>query len=169
MKLLMTCLWLVVGTAGVYGQTLGLQGIEIIEPGIYDAALSTRTDAPDSSIGTRSYIDTLNKATTVTTTIHPRAGLHFGFRFRIVGEPLGRQVTLALVTNFPSPGLHRPNSPQLVQRDGYVQTARLGGESFIGYTFDDAWEMVPGVWTFEIWDQTSNRKLAEQSFTVTKP
>jgi hypothetical protein len=169
MKLLMTCLWLALGTAGAFGQTLGLQGIEIIEPGIYDAALSTRTDAPDSAIGTRSYIDALHKATSVTTTIHPRPGLHFGFRFLIVGEPLGRQVTLDLVTNFPAPGLHQPGSAQAVQRDGYVQTARLGSESFIGYTFDEAWEMVPGVWKFEIWDQSSNRKLAEQSFTVTSP
>lgn len=169
MKSLMTFLWLALGTTGVFGQTLGVQRIEIIEPGIYDAAISTRTDAPDSTIGTRSYLDTLHQATTLTTTIRPRIGLHFGFRFQIVGEPLGRQVTLALITNFPPPGLHQPNSAQAVQRDGYVQTARLGSESFIGYTFDEAWEMVPGVWRFEIWDQNDNRKLAEQSFTVTAP
>lgn len=169
MKLLMTCLWLALGTASVFGQTLGLQRVEIIEPGIYEAAVSTRTDAPDSAIGTRSYLDTLRKATTLTTTIRPRIGLHFGFRFLIVGEPSGRQVTLALITNFPPPGLRQPNAPQPVQRDGYVQTARLGSESFIGYTFDEAWEMVPGVWRFEIWDQNANLKLAEQSFTVTAP
>lgn len=169
MKLLMTCLWLALGTTGVLAQTLGLEKIEIIEPGIYAAAVSTRTEAPDSTIGSRSYLDTLHTATALTTTIRPHVGLHFGFRFLIVGEPIGRQVTLTLVTNFPPPGLRQPTAAQAVQRDSYVQTARLGSESFIGYTFDETWEMVPGVWKFEIWDEHNHRKLAEQSFTVTAP
>ena len=37
----------------------------------------------------------------------------------------------------------------------------------LGYGFDNAWEIVPGVWTEQIWYQ--DRMLAERTFTVSKP
>jgi hypothetical protein len=36
--------------------------------------------------------------------------------------------------------------------------------SFEGYTLDHSWEIVTGVWTFEMWD--GDRKLLSQSFKI---
>ena len=38
---------------------------------------------------------------------------------------------------------------------------------FIGYLFEEDFTLVPGVWTFEVWN--GNRKLLEKKFTVYKP
>ena len=43
----------------------------------------------------------------------------------------------------------------------------IGPTQYKGYKIAQDWQAVPGVWTFQIWYQ--NRKLAEQSFTLTKP
>jgi hypothetical protein len=44
---------------------------------------------------------------------------------------------------------------------------KIGALCLLGYGFDNAWEIVPGVWTEQIWYQ--DRMLAERSFTVSKP
>ena len=43
---------------------------------------------------------------------------------------------------------------------------KIGALCLLGYGFDNAWEIVPGVWTEEIWYQ--DRMLAERTFTVSK-
>ena len=43
---------------------------------------------------------------------------------------------------------------------------KIGALCLLGYGFDNAWEIVPGVWKQQIWYQ--NRMLAERSFTVEK-
>ena len=44
-----------------------------------------------------------------------------------------------------------------------IQT-RIGETSYASYTLEDAFELVPGNWVFEIWQ--GNRKLATQSFGI---
>ena len=44
---------------------------------------------------------------------------------------------------------------------------KIGALCLLGYGFDNAWEIVPGVWTEQIWYQ--DRMLAERTFTVSKP
>ena len=43
---------------------------------------------------------------------------------------------------------------------------RTGYNSYSDYSFDVPEDLVPGLWTFELWDE--NRKLIEQKFTVVK-
>jgi hypothetical protein len=35
---------------------------------------------------------------------------------------------------------------------------------FSGYDIDDSWELVPGVWTIQLW--AGDQKFAEESFTL---
>jgi hypothetical protein len=44
---------------------------------------------------------------------------------------------------------------------------KIGALCLLGYGFDNAWEIVPGIWTEQIWYQ--DRMLAERTFTVSKP
>ena len=70
------------------------------------------------------------------------------------------------VTIFPSPGLRDPASSQPKTRSEYDWSTTIGEQSFRIYTFDSDWEIVPGVWTQQLWYQ--GRMLAEQKFTVVK-
>jgi hypothetical protein len=69
------------------------------------------------------------------------------------------------VALFPDPGLYDPATGRRFTRAGYDRTDAIGPGGYLSYSFDHDWEMVPGVWTLQIWNQ--GRMLAEQTFTVT--
>ena len=99
--------------------------------------------------------------------IQARIGLVFGVRFFVVGEPKEAEVKLRFVTRYPLPGLRNPMTRIDKLRDEQTGPAKIGWADFRGYSFDYDWEIVPGVWTFEVWD--GDRKLVEQQLTVVKP
>ena len=43
---------------------------------------------------------------------------------------------------------------------------KIGALCLVGYGFDNAWEIVPGQWTQQIWYQ--DKMLAERKFSVSK-
>jgi hypothetical protein len=67
---------------------------------------------------------------------------------------------------FPAPGLQPPSSSKPLARDEFAVQARVGETNYMFYTLEDSFELVPGIWVIEIW--YGNRKLASQSFTVSK-
>lgn len=94
-----------------------------------------------------------------------RLGVRFGFRYSLIGSPQGVEVPVLIVTIFPAPGLHNPKTGQVFHRDEYLSTKLLGGISYTDYGFDEPWELVPGLWTFQVWYQ--NRMLVEPRVTPT--
>jgi hypothetical protein len=81
-----------------------------------------------------------------------------------VGAPEGATVPLRMVIIFPSPGLRKPDGRHAILRDEYMWKAKIGKSSYRSYRLDKSWEVVPGDWTLEIWD--NDEKLASQTFTV---
>jgi hypothetical protein len=68
---------------------------------------------------------------------------------------------------FPAPGLQASQSSKPLARDEFAVQARIGETNYMFYTLEDNFELVPGSWSIEIWH--GNRKLAVQSFTLSKP
>jgi len=101
-----------------------------------------------------------------TTTIPARIGISFSVRYKIVGEPDNAEVTLRKVISFPPPGLQPPRGKIVLQSESKVETT-IGETVADLYTLEDSFELVPGVWTVELWD--GERKLLTQSFTLEKP
>jgi hypothetical protein len=101
-----------------------------------------------------------------TTTIPARIGISFGVRYKIVGEPDNAEVTLRKVISFPPPGLQPPRGKIVLQSESKVETT-IGETVADLYTLEDSFELVPGVWTVELWD--GERRLLAQSFTLEKP
>ena len=60
-------------------------------------------------------------------------------------------VSLHVVTILPSPGLNNPANPQPKDRDEHDRIVYVGEELYTGYRFDHDREIVPGIWTFELW------------------
>jgi Domain of unknown function (DUF3859) len=96
-----------------------------------------------------------------------RVGTRFGLEFRVDGAPAGEPVTLYMALSFPPQGLRNPNTGAMLHGTRIAfPNVKIGALSLLGYGFDNAWEIVPGVWTEQIWYK--DRMLAERSFTVSK-
>jgi hypothetical protein len=94
-----------------------------------------------------------------------QVGTQFGIEFRIDGTPPGDGVTLYLALAFPPQGIRNPNTGNMLHAAKIAfPNMKIGALSVLGYGFDTAWEIVPGVWTVQIWYQ--DRMLAERTFTV---
>lgn len=96
-----------------------------------------------------------------------RLGVEFGFRYRLVGPRPGTALPLTIVAKFPPPGVLARDSQKPIQKDDYVDLTTAGKEDFLTWTFEMRSDLVPGIWTFEIW--SGGKKLTEQSFEVILP
>jgi Domain of unknown function (DUF3859) len=157
--------------AAVVGGALAQGGgkvdrIEIVETGIYRAETATIEAAPGTATRQRNIL-TDTRLVAPTTRIEAKIGVHFGMRYRVVGRPNNATVKLTSVTLYPAPGLKNPKAASHQPRGEHPLFATIGQINYRGYVFEQDWELVPGVWTFELWD--GERKLASQAFNVVKP
>jgi hypothetical protein len=156
-------------TATVVAPAATVSGVTVTNAGTYTAqSLSAPSRAgqlsPTGTIGSAVNWHFVSDATDVPAQV----GTQFGIEFRIDGKPVGDGVTLHLVLNFPPQGIRNPNTGDLMHKANIAfPNVKIGALSLLGYGFDSAWEIVPGVWTEQIWYQ--DRMLAERSFTISKP
>jgi hypothetical protein len=156
---------LLLAPAGAYAQTPQVDRIDVVEYGIYTATTTGQQAVSTTAAGTVSTLNDIQLAAT-TRTVPAQQGVRFGFRFVVVGAPAGAIVPLHMVTIIPPPGLTNPATQQTKAQSEYDTTAPIGQTWYKGYTLTNDWEVVPGVWTMQVWYQ--GQKLAEQQFTVVK-
>ncbi|MEO8667519.1 MAG: DUF3859 domain-containing protein [Bauldia sp.] len=137
--------------------------IDIVDKGIYTIETGQQTQDTGTPTGEITAVETARNVE-ATTSIAARVGLEFGLRYLIVGAPAGDEISLDFVILYPEPGLRDPQEEVPVKQSRYSRQKKIGDTLYLGYGFDNDWEIVPGTWTFQIWDK--DRKLAEQSFTV---
>ncbi len=149
--------------AALCAQTPRIDRIDILEAGIYSAEITKKI--PDSNVpgGFKNEIGGF-KLIKRTTTVPARLGTNFYFKYRVAGSPLKEKVDIRKVVRLPAAGMRGPKTGEVFYRYERLITVAIGESRYTGYTFEDAWEMVPGTWTIELWYQ--DRKLAEQSFTL---
>ncbi len=148
------------------GQAQTVQRIEITEYGIYKSEIEKKVATPGTPSGSVNILKDIRHVKT-TTTVPAQLGANFGFRYKVIGQPDGATVRLRKVTIIPRPGIHNPKTGNTTVRSEYFLDRKIGETSFTNFTLEDAWEVVPGTWTFELW--AGDRKLASQSFTLVKP
>jgi len=143
--------------------------IDLIAAGFYDAAatkIASSIAAPTAAGGkTDQLADVSLMSESPADTA--RVGIGFGVRFRSAGEPRGAQATLRSLWKIPAPGIRNPENGTTYRESIAEFTTAIGGVHWRGYGFNQPWEVVPGVWTIEIWQ--GDRKLLEHSFTVGPP
>ena len=164
MRTLLACLFLTLAPLSVFAQSSTVQRVNIVRLGIYE--LETRNRATDEILQDRSW-EVVRKIRQVhaTSVIPAQPCLSFGFEYVIVGAPTGAVIPIKMVTKFPGEGLYDPDTRKTTLRSETLVGRTIGAMHLRSYTFDKRWELVPGVWTFQLWYQ--NQKLAEQTFTVT--
>lgn len=96
------------------------------------------------------------------------AGTRFGFGFEIIGALPGTRFALTWVRRYPPGGIRDAATGHRVEVERAPVTA-IGGDkgAVVGYRFDHPEEMVPGPWTFELWQ--GELKVAEKRFEILPP
>lgn len=155
---------LVISSAAV-AQEASVSGLEIVGKGIYEVQTGAVTKDPSAPTGEIKAPDTF-KLVEATDKIPARVGVEFGFEYKLDGAPDGAEVTLRYVNVYPAPGLADPGSAKPVLSDTFERKKKIGAVNYLGYGFENDWELVPGTWTMEIW--SGDHKLASESFTVAK-
>ena len=130
-------------------QSVTVQGAEILDYGLY---------AVDPAALGSPHL------TATTHAVPLRPGVMFGFQYRVTGAPAGGQVQIKEVVLFPPGGLRLPGKPP-IPLESDEATVKIGDTLPLTWKFDNPWELVPGLWTLQVW--SGDRKLVEQSFTAT--
>jgi hypothetical protein len=166
MRTIVSYLLLLSLSSVAHAQKAQIERVDIVGKGIYQVAVGKLTPNKQTPTGVITSVQNAKKIED-TTTVHARIGVEFGIQYVIVGVPKGAQVPIRIVNIYPRQGLRNPKTRETFRRAEIVRNKIVGDVVYTGYAFENAWEIVPGIWKFELWDK--NRKLAEQRFTVTRP
>lgn len=98
-----------------------------------------------------------------TSTIPARLGVQFGYRLNLEGK-CGWVVPLKSVIHLPPPGRRTQDGVPFERTERYLLSAACEGETGIGYAFDTPDELLPGPWTFELWN--GDERIYARTFDV---
>ncbi len=165
MRLMLLVAMLLVARDAAEAADVRVDRIDIVDRGLYTVTIGEQTPDPNAPTGTIAAptVVELREATTI---IPGRLGVEFGLQYVVVGAPAGDQVSLDFILTYPPPGLAYPASPEPILESRFSRAKKIADTVYLGFGFENPWEIVPGTWTFEI--SFAGRKLAEQSFTVTR-
>ena len=165
MRFLFLAAVLLIAPLAARAEGASVERVDIVDTGIYTVETGEETPDPKAPTGTIAAVTTVTNVE-ATTAIPAKVGLEFGLRYVVMGEPAGVEVPLDFVITYPAPGLADPADPTPLLESRYSRTKKIGETVYLGYGFENPWEIVPGTWTFEIWFE--GRRLASQSFAVTR-
>jgi len=145
-------------------QNITLDRVDIVEAGIYQIHRTGEVvQSPNTAVGTIRSADR-RELIEATTTVPAKVGTSFGIRFVAIGEPMGTKMNVTFITRYPAQGLRNPNTGKIAYKSEFEWGIETGKRVARTYSFDNAWEAVPGEWALEFWHQ--GRKLGGQTFTV---
>ena len=138
-------------------------GVHVMEFGSFRKTIQLGImPAPRSITG---MANAVNGATLIekTAEIHASKGTSFGLRVTVTGQPVGAVVQLACRCVHPK--FTDPVSGRSSTVEEWNSQPIIGRAAYIGYTFDNLWELVPGKWTIQIFYGAT--LVARQEFNVT--
>lgn len=163
MRIGLALLLMIVSVLGVQAEERGGRA-DILWAGIYRADVVGFTRQPNTATGKTNKLANIQRLQT-TTTVQARLGVSFGFEFALAGADSSPEAPVTMVIRLPRAGLRNPASNTVLTREEWQPEPRRAGEAvLVGYTLEHTWEVVPGLWTFEIWH--NQRKIGEQSFCL---
>lgn len=123
-------------------------GVQIVEFGTFRKTTNIGLMPAPKSITGMAHAVSGAELTEKTQKIHASKGISFGLRVKITGQPDGAIVQLAcrcIHPKFTNPGSGRSSTVE-----EWISQPIIGRPAYIGYTFDNSWELVPGTWTMQV-------------------
>ncbi|HXP06638.1 MAG TPA: DUF3859 domain-containing protein [Stellaceae bacterium] len=151
-------------SSAAYAQAPQVTGAQVTEYGIYTRDVLNREAVPGTAAGTKNVVGNVRFALQ-TSTIPAQKGVSFGIHYVVAGTPSHATVRVREVTIFPAV-MTNPATGKSSTRFEEDTSATIGEAKLEGYNLGNDWEIIPGMWTFQVWYQGS--KLAEQTFVVQK-
>ena len=136
--------------------------LEIENYGIFGAEVTGELDIsvlPNGKLNMLENIHLLEE----TRNIPMKKGVQFGIRF-IVTEGCDQNKDLIKVVVFPGEGIVNPKNGKRSKIAYLPATAECGRVNSLLFTFEEKWEMIPGLWSFSVRDQ--QEKLIEMNLLV---
>jgi len=151
-------------SAPVAAEAPSVARAEVRWAGLYEAEIGASTVQPNTAAGRTNQLFNTRKLQ-ATTTVEGRLGVSFGLEYALIGRPAGASVPITIIVTLPKEGLKNPARAERTYREQWLPAPKpIGVSNIVGYTFEQAWEVVPGIWNFEIW--SNDQKLGEQWFCV---
>lgn len=161
---MLTLFSLLLGMEG-HAQDIQVQAAEILGYGVFESVNARRTRGYRAHAPGADSIDGL-RFTNITHDIPGELGTEFGLQYVINSSPKGSTIQVTKVIRFPGNGLTQPGGrTYTVSRE--QRAIRIGEPDIYGFGFDEAWEIVPGPWIFEIWH--NDARIIRKSFNVVVP
>lgn len=135
---------------------------QIIEFGRYHKAEVTNKERAKETAGGYTLRFKDMELLETTETIPLVLGEMFGFRFELKGKPPGRQASITV--QILHPPLKNPQTGEIFSEESWKSTAVVGDDNFAGWLFEEEWELRPGRWEIQLFDD--ERLLASQKFTL---
>lgn len=149
---------------GAAARQAHIDRITIVEVGLLEARKINSVPTPGTAAGETAVLDSIVFYES-SRRVPARLGVQFGVRYRIAGAPAGQDATIRTRWLVPEPGMHNPLTGAVTRVDEADETVTIGTDRLAGYKFGQAWEIVPGQWTLELWSDDA-RKLGSVTFTV---
>jgi len=146
-------------------QVTSHQGFQILEFGIFRKIVSgDDLRAPGAIAGARHAVSQVTLIE-CTTNVPARIGTSFGFRLKLPGKP--SEEIVSCTSKCVHPKLTDPSSGRSNEVEQWDTPGLAGQDGYIGYTFDNDWELVPGRWTIQVF--ADSKLVAEKTFNVYAP
>lgn len=143
-------------------QRATIDDLQVIEFGTFQKTDERGTVAASGSIQGQAHAVVDAVLVEQTSDIHATRGTSFGLRVSFSGNPSGARVAIrakCLHPKFTDPATGR--SSEVEEWPGIGVMGRSG---YVGYTFDNDWELVPGQWTIEV--SVGSTFRVEKTFNV---
>jgi hypothetical protein len=138
------------------------QSIQLLEFGTFRKLASTNdVSEPGSLTGARHAVSKVALIES-TTNVPARIGTSFGFRVKFLGTPSNEVVPCTAKCLHPK--LTDPSSGRSSQVDQWDISGLSRQDGYVGYTLDNDWELVPGQWTLQVFQDS--RLVLEKTFNV---
>jgi hypothetical protein len=136
--------------------------LQVVEFGTFQKTDERGTMAASGSIRGQAHVVADAVLLERTTDIHATRGTSFGLRISFVGEPSGARVPIRAKCVHPK--FTDPATGRSSEVEEWPGTGVMGRSGYVGYTFDNDWELVPGQWTIEV--SVGSTLRVEKTFNV---
>ena len=139
-----------------------VRGVEVLEYGRFEKQASAGEYSAKGALTGQVHAVVDAKLVEKTTAIEPLLGTSFGFRVKLVGQPEG--LLVSYTAKCIHPRITNPTTGRSSEVEKWTNYGIIGRGGYVGYTFDNSYEAVPGAWTIQIF--VGSKLMAEKTFNV---